>query len=281
MDPYLSELPANSVRFVVIGSIYMLLILLGVGIDVALIIRYCNKPLNMKKLTFRLYGRAWDTFSIGLLLVLIFTVFLFLQLTNSFTDFNGDIPGAIIQTGLLYISILLFVRSYLRQNGRTWTEAFGLSARQAPVNLGLAPIYYLATLPAILWLTLIYQFILRTVGFDVGLQEIAKLFTQPHPLHYRLMLTGLAVIAAPFFEELVFRGIFFPYLAHRIGLPGSITAVSALFALVHFHLPMAIPLFLLSVAFCLAYWRTGSLWVCIGMHTIFNSISIAALSVLQ
>ena len=48
----------------------------------------------------------------------------------------------------------------------------------------------------------------------------------------------------------------------------------------HFHLPSFAALFLLSGALCLAYWRTGSLWVSIGMHTIFNAVSILALNII-
>ena len=83
----------------------------------------------------------------------------------------------------------------------------------------------------------------------------------------------------PLYEEVLFRGVLFPYLTKRAGLAGGTLLVSALFALLHFHLPSMAPLFLLSIALCLAYWRTGSLWVNIGIHAIFNATSILALNI--
>ena len=94
----------------------------------------------------------------------------------------------------------------------------------------------------------------------------------------RLAYILVAVFGAPVYEELIFRGILFPYLAKRAGLAGGVVATSLVFALVHLHLPSMVPLGLLSAALCLAYWRTGSLWPSIGMHMLFNAVSILAIS---
>ncbi|MCF7849839.1 MAG: CPBP family intramembrane metalloprotease [Kiritimatiellales bacterium] len=281
MDNLFSDVQADPSKLVVIGAAYLLLIGTGLLIDILLTIKYSIKPVNRKRLTERLTGRSWDTFSVGLLLVLFLTVFLFLQLIGLFFGTGEIVMGALFQTGLLYSVSLLFICLRTRRKEQTWESAYGLSARLAPKNLVRSPVYYLAALPPLFFLTFIYQTILRKAGVEIDIQEVAKLFTQTHSLPAKAALVGLAVVAAPFFEELVFRGILFPFLARRIGLSGSIMAVSTLFAVMHFHVPMAAPLFVLSVAFCLAYWRTGSLWVCIGMHALFNGISILALTVLM
>lgn len=75
----------------------------------------------------------------------------------------------------------------------------------------------------------------------------------------------------------MFRGILFPFLVQRVGLKWGIVAVSALFAVIHLHVPSMLALFLLSAGLCVAYWRTGSLWVSIGMHAIFNGVTILLL----
>jgi membrane protease YdiL (CAAX protease family) len=83
-----------------------------------------------------------------------------------------------------------------------------------------------------------------------------------------------AIFVASIYEEVLFRGILFPTIVRYLGLWSGITIVSGVFALIHMHVPSLVPLFLLSIALCVAYWRTGSLWINIGIHSIFNSVAI-------
>ena len=50
-----------------------------------------------------------------------------------------------------------------------------------------------------------------------------------------------------------------------------------LFALAHFNLASALPLFVLALGLSLAYVASGSLWVPILMHALFNTFSLALL----
>ncbi len=69
------------------------------------------------------------------------------------------------------------------------------------------------------------------------------------------------------------------YFVKRAGMSVAVIVVSVLFALMHFHLPSFVPLFMLSAILCLTYWRTSSLWTSIGVHMIFNAVSILALNI--
>ena len=139
---------------------------------------------------------------------------------------------------------------------------------------------YLAIIPFLMVVTQGYHWVLyHWFDLEITMQDAAQVITEEHAwLEAGYILT--AIFAAPVYEELIFRGILFPYIVRHFGIAGGVLAVSVVFGLIHTHIPSILPLFLLSVALCLVYWRTGSLWVSIGMHAIFNAIGILAIKLL-
>jgi membrane protease YdiL (CAAX protease family) len=89
----------------------------------------------------------------------------------------------------------------------------------------------------------------------------------------------VAVIMAPLFEEIVFRGFLFRGLANSWGWVWGALASSAVFGLAHLQLDVFVPLAVLGFALAWAYRQTGSLWTCIIMHALFNLIAVIAWAV--
>jgi ABC-2 type transport system permease protein len=89
-----------------------------------------------------------------------------------------------------------------------------------------------------------------------------------------LWVALLAVIAAPIFEEFIFRGLIFSGLRRTLGLTASLIASAAIFALVH-PPPAVIPVFGLGVAAALAYEATGVLLAPMLAHALYNAAMIA------
>ena len=116
---------------------------------------------------------------------------------------------------------------------------------------------------------------------DPTLQEVATAITTEKSLGIRVYLTGVAVVVAPFFEELLFRGILLPAVAKRYGVGWAIVLVSLAFAGIHLHLPSLVPLFVMAVAFSLAYLHTGSILAPAVMHGLFNAVNILLLTALR
>ena len=54
----------------------------------------------------------------------------------------------------------------------------------------------------------------------------------------------------------------------------AIALTAAGFALIHFHVPALVPLFVLAASFAVAYIVTESLWVPFVMHALFNGMNI-------
>jgi membrane protease YdiL (CAAX protease family) len=236
-------------------------------------------PPNRTACTDAIVTRAWSTLHLGIVLFTI--VLLFLLAAGCEVLFQDrSLPAARLAIITLFYALLILMISALnRTRGMTWEEGFGMGREQLRL-LRLSPVLYLAIIPFLMVVTQGYHWVLdHWFHLELTLQDAAQAITEEHTwLEAGYSLA--AIFGAPVYEELIFRGILFPYVARHFGVAGGVLAVSAVFGLIHIHIPSMLPLFLLSVALCLAYWRTGSLWVSMGIHAIFNAIGILTIQLL-
>lgn len=85
----------------------------------------------------------------------------------------------------------------------------------------------------------------------------------------------LAVVAAPLFEEFIFRGIIFRGLFRTWALPTAALASAAIFAIVHPPVSV-VPVFSLAVIAAYGYARTNLLITPIVVHAVYNFIVVIA-----
>jgi ABC-2 type transport system permease protein len=83
----------------------------------------------------------------------------------------------------------------------------------------------------------------------------------------------LAIIAAPLFEEFLFRGLIFQSLRRTTGPALAILGSAALFALVHPPISV-IPVFGLGVAAAVSFQKSGFLLAPVLTHAVYNTIVI-------
>ncbi len=92
------------------------------------------------------------------------------------------------------------------------------------------------------------------------------------------MLIGMMVLAAAFFapicEEVVFRGYFYPVLKRFGGMWVGALASSLVFSAAHGSMAAMLPLFLFGLLLVLLYEKTGSIWVPISVHFLFNGATV-------
>jgi len=89
-----------------------------------------------------------------------------------------------------------------------------------------------------------------------------------------------AVVVAPLFEEILFRGVLLPVLGTWIGPAGAVALSAALFAAAHLSLGEWIPLFLLGLGLGLLRLRSGRLASCVLLHALWNGLTFANLLLL-
>lgn len=86
----------------------------------------------------------------------------------------------------------------------------------------------------------------------------------------------LAGIVAPIAEEVFFRGYLYAGLRRSLGHWQGLVSSSLIFALIHLTPSVIIPIFLMGVIFAWLYDRTDSLWPCIVLHGLMNTLSLIA-----
>lgn len=98
-------------------------------------------------------------------------------------------------------------------------------------------------------------------------------FSESH-LHFFIT----AVILAPIFEEILFRGLLFSRLARKWGMTVGIIASSVIFGIL--HLEFVLGAFVIGVVMCALYVRTGTLLVPMALHAVYN-LSVWLLTVAE
>lgn len=105
-----------------------------------------------------------------------------------------------------------------------------------------------------------------------------------------LLIIGISLIILPaLYEELLFRGVLFVGLRSKLSFLLSAVIISALFAAAHLQWSADAPLlwaaaidtFILSMILVYLKEKTGSLWPCIGLHAIKNSVAFVVLFVFK
>ncbi len=90
-----------------------------------------------------------------------------------------------------------------------------------------------------------------------------------YPVLYNAIDTIDTIVLAPFFEELLFRGILFQLWRKMWGFTEGIFLSSLLFGLIHPDIPGSL---LFGLVMCLLYARTGSLLIPFVCHAAYNTI---------
>lgn len=136
---------------------------------------------------------------------------------------------------------------------------------------------YLAALPLVILVSLINQQIWQGKGGSNPILPIA-LENKDGVALAIFFLT--ASIAAPIFEELLFRGFLLPSLTRYFPMWGAIALSSFIFAIAHLNLSEVLPLTTLGMVLGFVYVRSRNLLSSMLLHGIWNSGTLLSLLIL-
>ena len=92
------------------------------------------------------------------------------------------------------------------------------------------------------------------------------------------IVTGIFVIGvAPLVEEFFFRGFLYQAFRNRIGVWAAAGASGLIFGAIHFKPEFLVPLAGLGILLAWLFEKTGSLWPCIAVHAVNNTLAFAVL----
>ena len=190
----------------------------------------------------------------------------------------GEMIGGVILSSIFLGVIVGAILGGLSARQISWREIFGLD-RQAPVAVvGYAVLFLVLGLPLVNGSTVLSHLLLLAVGSeDDSAQDLVRFLASSPSQTARLVVAGSAVVAAPVLEELIFRGYLYGVARRYAGVTVGIVFNATIFAAIHAHLPSFGGLFVLAVCLTLAYEWSGSIFVPMTMHALFNSISVVQL----
>lgn len=183
---------------------------------------------------------------------------------------------ALLASTLVTVSFVLFV--VRRQHGHS-LRALGWFPR-GPRNVGPAiGALLLAYLPLSL-VSVVWMALLAWGGSEAPPQDPVRMFREALSTDDKAMLVflgGSAVLLAPFWEEMFFRGFLQGWLRRHLSPLVAISLSAALFALVH-GLSVFLPIFGVGLLLGWTYERSRNLLDSMVFHAVFNLSQLVLLA---
>ena len=270
----------------------ILLLLTGIVADLFVLVRLRRRPLTSPEFKRNVRLFPWNWQDAILVLWILLATYVTVVLVSGFLAPGADVgeaPAAPLPTSALVLQMLAFplvglITVVCLVYGRrlSWHVAFGFERRRIGVDVRHGLALYVAAVPVVTFYTWLYVQALEHLNQPVYSQDVITLLADPtQPLAFKAAVIALAVLIAPVMEEFVFRGIVLTALAKHIPPLHAAYTVSFTFALIHGHVPSIVPLFVIAMAFSVAYLTTRSILVPIVMHALFNAVSLAAVFLLK
>lgn len=136
---------------------------------------------------------------------------------------------------------------------------------------------YFAALPLVILVSLINQKIWQGQG---GSNPILSIVLEGKDNLALTIFFVTAAVAAPIFEEALFRGFLLPSLTRYLPLWGAIVVSSLIFAVAHLSLSEVLPLTILGMVLGFVYSRSRNLLSSMLLHGLWNSGTLLSLIVL-
>ena len=175
-----------------------------------------------------------------------------------------EILATAFQDAALVGSALLFAR--ISRRPRPWH--FGLRATRFGPALGWMALAWVSFIGfSAVWVTALDIKSKDRLPDELGADESTVAL---------LAVAVLVCVIAPIAEEVFFRGYFFNALRSWKGLWPAAILTGLVFGAIHVGsapVPFLVPLAVFGFALCLLYWRTGSLYPCIALHALNNSLA--------
>lgn len=170
------------------------------------------------------------------------------------------------------ITIVLTLLASLLGGGRPW-DVLALRAPRMGGHVYVSALLLLVLLQAVTGAVLYH---VKTEDMFADLRPFVDLAGGPQwPLAMLVVAVG-----APLSEELLMRGFLLSALAQsRLGFAGAALVTSAVWTALHagYSAVGIVEVFLIGLFFSWLLWRTGSLWVAIFCHAVYNGTILLVL----
>lgn len=122
--------------------------------------------------------------------------------------------------------------------------------------------------------------LVRLFGDPGGSNPLLELVLESRDPLALSLLAMTAVLLAPLFEEVIFRGTLLPVLARRTGSLTGVMLSGLLFGMAHISIGELAPLTVLGIGLALLRLSSGRLFPCVLMHALWNAVTFVNLLLL-
>lgn len=136
---------------------------------------------------------------------------------------------------------------------------------------------YFVALPLMILVSIVNSRIWQGQG---GSNPLLQLVLQEGDRVSLLIFLFTAAVAAPIFEETLFRGFLLPSLTRYLPVWGAIGLSSLIFAIAHLSLSEVLPLTVLGAVLGFVYTRSRNLLSSMLLHSLWNSVTMISLFLL-
>jgi uncharacterized protein len=136
---------------------------------------------------------------------------------------------------------------------------------------------YLVALPLMVGISLVNERLWQGQG---GSNPLLQLVLEEGDRVSLAIFLVTAAIAAPIFEEILFRGFLLPSLTRYLPVWGAIALSSLIFAIAHLSVSEVLPLTVLGSVLGFVYTRSRSLLSPMLLHSLWNSVTMVGLFIL-
>jgi len=171
---------------------------------------------------------------------------------------------------VLYGAILALVHLIVRGRESTWRTAFGFRSTRPFSALLMALGVTCIAFPIARYLGILSVEVMDMLGKKAVPQPSVQMLRTTASVGPQMFLAILAIGVAPLTEELLFRGILFPFINQQ-GYPKlAMWGSAVLFGALHLNLMTFVPLTFLGVVLAWLYDTTDNLVAPIFAHSLFN-----------
>jgi len=286
------------------GPVVRLVISVVIGIMMgavaATVVRYFETPETSSRVEFLaltavalvsyvsaivMLSRPWpnDEMDVTKLIVLISLIYVGISLTwwsGRLIKGNLELRNPIITMVIAVLSFqglaLFLVQFFLRQHFTNWLEGFGLNLDPGQSLLIGIGIGILVVYPVLLLNDLCFHLFER-LTLHPQEQQAVEILRGAESLLGRAASGIATVLLAPLGEEVIFRGILYPWAKRRFSQPIALWGTAILFGAIHANLSSFLPLTILALVLVWLYEYTGNLLAPIAVHVVFNGTNFIAL----
>ena len=218
--------------------------------------------------------KPWKLVDFLAVMTLLITMLLLAVLSNLLgmretTEAQNPAAGFMVAT-CLYGSVLVLVHFMVQRHRTNWRSAFGFNSPRKVSALLMSMGVTLIILPVAWALGILSTKLMGQFQVEAVPQQSVRMLQTGMRLGPEIVLALLAIAIAPVTEELLFRGILYPFIKQQ-GFPKlAMWGTSVLFGILHLNLMTFLPLTFLGLVLAWLYETTNNLTAPILAHSLFN-----------